>query len=131
MEKKPTHVKPSLYSFYYELIKEVSRDSGYNILVHGSMNRDLDLLIVPWENDLGDIEKLIDDIATIIGGEVMMQNRSVENEIGYRYSDKPHGRRCYIININRDFEMEFNGMVARVKDYSSPQYYLDISVIGI
>ena len=126
---KLIHAKPSLYAFYYELIKEVSKSYGYNLVLHGSMNRDLDLILIPWEENLGDIEKLIDEITLIIGGHVLMQNRSVDNEKGDRYSNKPHGRRCYIININRDFEMEFNGMVTRVKDYSDPQYYIDISVL--
>ena len=45
---KPTHVKPSFYAFIYEQIKEIAKDYGYNLVLHGSMNRDLDLIAIPW-----------------------------------------------------------------------------------
>ena len=46
-----------------------------------------------------------------------------------KFSKKPHGRMNCIININRDFEMKFYGLVSEVKEYSDPQYYIDISII--
>ncbi len=127
---KPIHAKPNLYSFYFEIIKEIGLKYGYNIIVHGSMNRDLDLVAIPWHEEIGDKEKMIDDIALTIGGYVLMQNRSVENIEGDRYSIKPHGRIVYLININRDFKMKFNGLVSEIQDYADPQYYLDLSVIN-
>jgi hypothetical protein len=128
--KKPIHAKPSLYSFYFEVIKEIGLKYGYNIVLHGSMNRDLDLIAIPWTEEIGDKEQMIDEIATTIGGNVLMQNRSVKNIKGKRYSKKPHRRIVYIININRDFEMKYNSMVSEIKDYADPQYYIDISVIA-
>lgn len=44
---KPIHAKPSLFSFYFEIIKEIGLKHGYNIVLHGSMNRDLDLIAIP------------------------------------------------------------------------------------
>lgn len=131
MEKKPIHAKPSLYSFWFEVIKTIGLRYGYNIVLHGSMNRDLDLIAIAWEETIGDIEKLIDEIAKTIGGEILMQNRSVDNVIGDRFVKMPHGRITYIININRDFEMKFNGLVSEIKDYADPQYYIDISVLPV
>ncbi len=127
---KPIHAKPSLYAFYFEHIKQIGLNYGYNIVLHGSMNRDLDLVAIPWSEQLGDKEQMIEDIATVIGGNILMQNRSVDNEHGDRYSEKPHGRIVYIININRDFEMRFNGSRSEIKEYADPQYYIDISVIN-
>lgn len=129
--EKPIHVKPALYAFYVEIIKTVGLKYGYNIIPHGSFARDLDLIAIPWQDEIGDKDNMIDEIAKIIGGTLLMQNRSVDHIDGDRFSLKPHGRIVYIININRDFEMKFNGMHTEIKEYADPQYYLDISVIPV
>lgn len=126
---KPIHAKPSLFAFYFEIIKEIGLKYGYNIVLHGSMNRDLDLIAIPWEKIIFDKELMVDEIAEVIGGTLLMQNRSVNDTIGTRYDYKPHNRLVYIININRDFEMKFNGLVSKIKEYADPQYYIDLSVI--
>lgn len=126
---KPIHAKPSLFSFYFEIIKEIGLKYGYNIVLHGSMNRDLDLIAIPWEENISDKELMVDEIVAVIGGTLLMQNRSVNDTIGTRFDYKPHNRIVYIININRDFEMKFNGLVSEIKEYADPQYYIDLSII--
>jgi hypothetical protein len=49
--EKPIHVKPNFYSYCYESLKDIAKNHGYNLLIHGSMNRDLDLIAVAWVND--------------------------------------------------------------------------------
>ena len=126
---KPIHAKPSLYAFYFETIKAIGLQYGYNIVLHGSMNRDLDLIAIPWEETVKDKDQMIDEIASTIGGILMMCDRSIENQEGTRYTYKPHGRMAYIININRDFEIKYDGFISKVKDFAHPQYYIDISVM--
>ena len=125
---KPIHAKPSLYSFYFEVIKEIGLKYGYNIVLHGSMNRDLDLIAIPWEETIGDKEQMVDEIVSVIGGVLSMQNRSVDNPKGTRFGLKPNGRIVYIININRDIEYKYN-IVSEIKEYADPQYYIDLSVM--
>lgn len=126
---KPIHAKPSLFSFYFEIIKEIGLKYGYNIVLHGSMNRDLDLIAIPWEENINDKELMVDEIVAVIGGTLLMQNRSANDTIGTRFDYKPHNRIVYIININRDFQMKFNGLVSEIKEYADPQYYIDLSII--
>ena len=128
MKNKPIHVKPSLYAFYFEVIKEIGFKYGYNIVLHGSLNRDLDLICLPWITEIQDVDTMIDEIATTLGGQVMMQNREVNNLDGDRFSLKPHGRKAYIININRDFKLKYDGIKSEQIEVSHQQYYLDISV---
>ena len=109
---KPTHVKPSLYAFYFQLLKEKAVEYGYNLVLHGSMNRDLDLIAIPWVKELGDVEDMILQFAEIIGGYVMHQSDEQRKCF-------PHGRESYVININRCRDKEGNDL----------QYYIDISVI--
>jgi len=127
--KKPIHAKPSLYAFYMEIIKEIGLIYGYNIVPHGSMNRDLDLIAIPWQETIGDKDKMVDEICNVIGGNLLIQNQTINNPEGTRFSIHNHGRIIYIININRDFEIKYNGMVTKIKEYSDPQYYIDFSVI--
>lgn len=127
--EKPIHAKPSLYALYFEMIKKVGKDYGYNIVLHGSLNTDLDLIAIPWVEKIGDRDKMVDDIAELIGGEVMMQNRSVDNEEGVRWSETHHGRLHYIINIHRGFEYKFNGTETKIVDFTDPKYYIDLSII--
>ena len=48
---KPRKMRPQLYAVYYDGLHEIARDMGYNLLVHGSMNRDLDLVAVAWVDE--------------------------------------------------------------------------------
>ena len=45
---KPKHIKPGLYAIYFENLKDIACEYGFNLVVHGSLNRDLDLIAIPW-----------------------------------------------------------------------------------
>lgn len=127
--KKPVHAKPSIYAYYFHAIKEIGITYGYNIVLHGSLNRDLDLVAIAWKEKLGNVDEMIDKIAEIIGGVVMMQCRSVNNLDGVRFQTTHHGRKQYVININRDMNYRFNGMDTVITEHPEPQFYIDISVV--
>lgn len=111
---KPTHAKPSLYAYYFEQLKDIAYTYGYNLVLHGSLNRDLDLIAIPWQVNIGDQDEMINEFCTVLGGRQMIQSK----EDRYCF---PHGRMSYVINLNRG---EYTH-----PDFHDPQYYLDISVI--
>ncbi len=113
-QTKPTHAKPSLYAYYFENLKVIARGYGYNLVLHGSLNRDLDMVAIPWQKDIGDHDLMIKEFCTVLGGRPMLQ----DDESRYCF---PHGRMSYVINLNRG---EYTH-----PDFHDPQYYLDISVI--
>lgn len=127
--EKPIHAKPSLYAYYFELIKAIGKKYGYNIVLHGSMNRDLDLVAIPWQELLGDKDQMIDEICEVLGGTLLMKERSVDNLDGQRFTTTHHGRMLYIVNINRDIAHIYDGIKSTIKAHNDPQYYLDISVL--
>lgn len=129
MSEKPIHAKPSLYACYFDILKQIGLKYGYNIVLHGSLNRDLDLIAIPWVSDIGDQDEMIDEMIGVMGGHIMMTNRTVDNPDGYRYNTTHHGRMQYVININRDIAFKFNGIRTEIVEYPDPQYYIDISVI--
>lgn len=129
---KPLHVKPSFYAYNFYPLKEIAEKYGYNLVLHGSLNRDMDLIAIPWAKDLkGTVPEMITEMCNYIGGWVL--DESDTGRTAFR--DMHHGRTNYIININRSGFGESEDNVKR-KDgaggfYEDAQYYLDISVTPI
>lgn len=116
---KPTHAKPQLYAYYFLQLKEIAKDYGYNLVVHGSMNRDLDLIAIPWVDEPRPELELIHALHKFITGYESHPNHWKQI---YMYSELPGGRHSYVINVNRrqtDNEGNYQ---------EDPQYYIDISV---
>ena len=109
---KPIHVKPSLYAFFFESLKVIAMKYGYNLVLHGSMNRDLDLIAIPWQEEIGNTDEMVNEFATCLGGFAIEMTDAQINCF-------PHGRISYIININRGAEWN---------NHEDAMYYLDISV---
>lgn len=111
---KPTHVKPAYYAHVYLELKDIAKQYGYNLCLHGSMARDLDLIAVPWQNGAHEcsISKMLHEMADTIGGYLLE-----ENPIPTYY-----GRQQWVINLNRE-------CVTKDGRWEDPEYYVDISVI--
>jgi hypothetical protein len=84
-------VKP--IALYYlgvlDLIRDVARGMGYAIGLHGSLQRDFDLIAVPWCDEAKPAEELVEAIRCAIGGACAPIETS--------FSQKPHGRRAWSI----------------------------------
>jgi hypothetical protein len=116
---KPVHAKPSLYAHYFMIMKEIGLKYGYNIVVHGSMNRDLDIIAIPWIKDIGNHVDMIEEFRKEMKGVYNADNGKVTH----------HGRMQYVINLNRggyQFENDNHEEFTYTPD---PQYYIDISVM--
>lgn len=116
--EKPIHVKPGLYAHYFYDLKAIALTYGYNLVLHGSLNRDLDLIAIPWQAELKPHGEMIKEFAVHLGGKIMYTEDSIPN--GYTVTH--HGRMHYVINLNR------GGYINEVYK-PDPQYYLDISVM--
>jgi hypothetical protein len=110
--EKPLAAKPRLYAMYFQTLMKIARKMGYNLLISGSMNRDLDLVAVPWVNDPKPEIKLIQAFDRYLRGTYS------KNTEYYMYKRLPGGRNSYVINLNR----------FRDKKGVDAEYYLDISI---
>ena len=110
---KPIHVKPMFYAHCFEKLKIIAKDYGYNLVLHGSMNRDLDLIAIPW------VDNPKDDFEMIQAFDKALSGFHSEQKEHYRFSVLPGGRKSYTIDLNRGGS--FN-------HYVDEQYYLDISI---
>lgn len=120
---KPIHAKPNIYAYFFEGLKPIALGYGYNLVVHGSMNRDLDLIAVPWVDDPKPEIELIEALNKYLGGRIMITPNGVPDRL-------PGGRHSYVINLNRGgYKRNELDEIAEALEYiEDPQYYIDISV---
>ncbi len=117
MENKPIKAKPHFYSVCFEGLQRIAKDMGYNLIIHGSMDRDMDLVAVPWVDNPRSHTELLNAFCEYLG--VPKEEKDSSNVIPYMFKILPGGRSSYVINLNRGGK--FNG-------YLDAQYYLDISI---
>lgn len=115
-----TKNKDELEKVYRSLIpklKGVARANGYNLLVHGSLRRDLDLLAVPWVDKAIQAKKLAKllHVACIGKDSPYLLNR-------YELSDtKPHNRLTIVLMIGN-----------HGKSIRKPQaVYIDLGIMAL
>ncbi|MBP1222672.1 hypothetical protein [Flavobacterium sp. 1355] len=112
--EKPIKAKPHFYACCFLELQKIAVDFGYNLLLHGSMARDMDLVAVPWVNDPKTHLELLQAFSLYLNGIV---GEGLENN--YMFSMLPGGRSSYVINLNRG---------GQYNHYVDEQYYLDISI---
>lgn len=95
--KPYTGVKLS-YLMAMAKIQRVGKEHGYNITVHGSLERDCDIVAVPWQEQASSAEDLAIAICTEIDG--FFSPSDMEHEGGLPYK-RAHGRLCYPIHLGR------------------------------
>jgi hypothetical protein len=86
---KPSPRPAASYAILYPRLCEVVRPLGYALTLHGSMNRDLDLVAIPWTDEAAPPEKVVEVITEKIEGFTGWDNKPGKK--------KPHGRRCWLI----------------------------------
>lgn len=112
---KPIKAKPCFYSICFSGLQAIARDIGYNLVIHGSMDRDMDLVAIPWIDTPKSHTELLKMFCEYLGVPFLT---NTEDEPCH-FSLLPGGRSSYVINLNRG--NKYNG-------YEDAQYYLDISI---
>jgi len=80
--------RPSVYGIYYGILREIASDYGYALTLHGSMTRDLDLVAIPWSEEVKPVEEMLKKFQESVG--FLDESPTFED-----YELKPHGRRAY------------------------------------
>lgn len=89
-EKKPTYAPAYLVGIYPALAKK-SIELGYALALHGSLQRDLDIIAVPWT------DSAVDPI-TLVAALCDEFNVAPNHEIN-KPEIKPHGRLAWSIPL--------------------------------
>lgn len=114
--RKAIKPKPQFYAYCFAGLQQIATDLGYNLLLHGSMNRDLDLVAIPWIDSPSSHLELLIAFSENLGAPVL---KTPNGEYYFMHTVLPGGRDSYVIDLNRGGE--FN-------NYNDEQYYLDISI---
>jgi hypothetical protein len=82
---KPACYGPIYAAGLYPKLAEVFRAHGYALAVHGSVGTDFDLIAVPWTDDAGDPQAIIE---------------AINAKFAAKFADtkpdpRPHGRMAY------------------------------------
>ena len=105
---KDIHTKAELkrcYLSYLPFLMKLAQRHGYALALHGSCERDLDLIAVPWVPKACAPESLVMSIQEAFTG--YASSRGYWKEEAKRGDQKPFGRKAYIIPIAvlaEDFE---------------------------
>lgn len=113
LSSKRPHVKPQFYAHCLEKLKAIAQEMGYNLVVHGSLERDMDLIAIPW------VHSPEDELALIHAFNSYLTGNTMGTKEDYLFQILPGGRHSYVINLNRGGSWN---------NYVDEQYYLDISV---
>lgn len=116
-KQKPIHVKPSFYSLVYEDLKKIAKEYGYNCVLHGSLNRDLDIICIPWKN-VKSKEEVLMAFCQYLGAEITRQTPEQHLE----FAKANYGRYSYIIILNPK---------GKDNKYGKDVWYLDLSFTPI
>lgn len=84
-DKPPANLRPIMYSHRVHELQTITRSAGYSLALHGSMQRDLDAIAVPWIENAEPADELVARICSMMGLSI------AENSP----TDMPHGRRTW------------------------------------
>ena len=109
------------YALLYTKLDRIAMRRGWNLALHGSMTRDLDLILIPWVDDADDVDLVIDDFRKFVEGQMTVKARErAEKKRGatprtgldhYVVEEKPHGRKAITIRIGfSNYELDISIM---------------------
>lgn len=81
------------------LLSDVAKQHGYAMGIHGTLGRDLDLICVPWVEDVSAPKELIKAMAILTGGYVPSQFEEAEGKLVDNPVMRPHGRQGWVITL--------------------------------
>lgn len=89
-EKKPTYAPAYMVGIYPALVT-IAKEHGYALALHGSLQRDLDLIAVPWVSEASEPEALLN--ALCVEFDTPTNNKDRKPDI------RPHGRLSWSIPL--------------------------------
>ena len=99
-----------VYTVLYIGMKKIAEKHGYALTLHGSMNRDLDVLAIPWVEDADKPEILLEALRQ----KYDMRAEFDEPKYGIA-TEKPHGRVAHTLMLNGPYYIDLGIMSLKEK----------------
>lgn len=116
--RPPAEVRPAIKAVCLRLIppiQEAARAVGYAVAVHGSLERDLDLVACPWTDKAKPERDLVKAIRLAVAKELGGKCLSSAD-----FTEKPHGRHAYTLLLFSD---------SCVESHAGSHPFIDLSVM--
>lgn len=102
-------------------MREIAKQDGWALAVHGSMERDLDIVAVPWTDTASYVSAFVEAMRASVARELKALAFIGAGDNGSPgYSQKPNGRRCYTIHSTSE---------QLVENEHGAHPYIDLSVL--
>jgi hypothetical protein len=88
---KEANLGPFYAAGLYPKLAEIFRAHGYALAVHGSLANDFDLIAVPWVDEAGDPQGVLDEL---------MSKFAFDRDHDRGLTAKPHSRVAYKIHMS-------------------------------
>lgn len=96
--------RPLCYMLLLQWLNDAANKHGYALGLHGSLNRDLDLIAAPWTEEAVCADQLVQALAKAAGGWIEHGACCVNPEF------RPHGRIAYTIQLGRGLYLDVSVM---------------------
>lgn len=104
-------------------VRDAAQKCGYAIGLHGSMTRDLDLIAVPWVDEVTTDAVLVETIRAAVSGWIVNDETADPNEFTKRNPQpKPRGRKAWSIQLGGGAYIDLSVMGVHVE--GSPLAYM-------
>lgn len=101
-EEVKTEGKPVFYAVLYQSMRKAALDCGYALALHGTMQKDMDLMAMAWVEDAKPVKDLIEALDDCVGG-------TVWKDFKWKHmTKKPHRREAYNITIMGDYFIDLS-----------------------
>jgi hypothetical protein len=80
-----------------EPMRNIAREYGHALAVHGSLARDIDLIAVPWTEQAGDPLQMLRDLKGAVMG--IFGRARLDPKEDDAWTEKPHGRLARSIHV--------------------------------
>lgn len=101
---RPPSLAPA-YAALFPILVDVAREKGYALALHGSMQRDLDLVAVPWIDAAVGPRELVGALADCMKWQGPPSDDRVRGPV-----NKPHGRLGWIIQLDHGAYIDLSVM---------------------
>lgn len=98
------------YACLYHGLAEIARKHGYALAIHGSLQKDLDLVAIPWIEDAAEIDILVEVLRKHCEACIEIIPGDVNPEL------KPHGRIAWSLYMEHGAKVDLSVMPMKKKE---------------
>lgn len=102
------------YMMVYVKLERIATRHGWNLTLHGSMARDLDIVLIPWTEDAEPEEIVLNAFEKFVKG-TSYYKQSKKHGGKLHATEKPHGRIAYSIYIGTGGQYLDISIMPRIK----------------